>query len=106
MVRHVLRISKEEANLTTQTRVAIAREGIVVDKENAVPCESAEKPESWQIPKITLESLTHHEVKRCTGFRDLKHALRYVAVVYAGDVDEMTKTATKSDTSRAGDVMA
>ena len=37
IVRHVIKMSQEEANLSTPTRVTIAREGLVCNNENNNP---------------------------------------------------------------------
>jgi len=102
IVRHVIKMSQEEANLSTPTRVTIAREGLVCNNENNNPNAASfgdnnkdEDKASWRQLLITLESLTPSEVKRRTGFRDLKLLLRYSAVVYGGNLDEMAKTVTK-----------
>jgi len=102
IVRHVIKMSQEEANLSTPTRVTIAREGLVCNNENNNPNAASfgdnnkdEDEASWRQLLITLESLTPSEVKRRTGFRDLKLLLRYSAVVYGGNLDEMAKTVTK-----------
>jgi hypothetical protein len=42
-----------------------------------------------------LETLMSGDVKRRTGFQDLKHLLCYAAVVYGGNLDELAKTVTK-----------
>jgi hypothetical protein len=101
ILRHVINISREEATLSATTRVAIAKEALVVDKEN-VPNESSgdsdgqeENLAAWRKPRITIEMLTADEVKRRTGFRDLKHLLCYAAIIYGGNVDELTKSKTK-----------
>lgn len=95
--RHALKVSNEEASLSPVTRVALAKEGLDRDKENVpVGSTTVESNEAkWRKPSVTLDNLTAKEVKRRTGFRDLKHLLEYAAVVYAGRLDDMAKTATK-----------
>jgi hypothetical protein len=99
ILRHVINISSLEKNLSTMTQIAIAKEGIVRRKDNDENAESSRKVENmlepWEMCRIKLEALTPGEVKRRTGFRDLKHLLCYAAVVYGGNLDEMAKTATK-----------
>lgn len=47
---------------------------------------------SWRAPKITLKCLVPKEVKRRTGFHDLKLLLGFVSVVCGGDMTVMTST--------------
>ena len=95
LVRHIKKVSMEEAQLTHGTRVLYAMEGIQPDSMKSQSLESppADVP-SRHMPKITLESLSPTEVHRRTGFRDLKHLLSYTAIVYGGDLNEMVKTQT------------
>jgi len=99
-IRHVMAVSKAEAALSPQTRVAIAREGMDTknENENAGLCVAggvSDDDAKWRQPLISLESLTPDDVKRRTGFRDLKHLLAYCAVVYGGNLTKMAETKTK-----------
>jgi hypothetical protein len=80
-------------------QIALAKEGLYDNKEN-IPSNSVvdggkDNDAQWRMPSVTLVQLTPKEVKRRTGFCDLKHLLAYSAVVYAGRLDEMAKTITK-----------
>mmetsp|Transcript_39206 Transcript_39206/g.58238 ORF Transcript_39206/g.58238 Transcript_39206/m.58238 type:complete len:155 (-) Transcript_39206:765-1229(-) len=99
-IRHVMAVSKAEAALSPQTRVAIAREGMEIENEDVpeAPCDggvSDDYDAKWRQPRVSLESLTPQDVKRRTGFRDLKHLLAYCAVVYGGNLTKMAETKTK-----------
>jgi hypothetical protein len=48
--------------------------------------------DSWRIPTIPLKALSPKEVKRRTGFHDLKMLLSFVSVACGGDFDSITKT--------------
>ena len=50
---------------------------------------------AWRRPCVTQDGLTPKEVKRRTGFVDLKHLLTYNAVIYGGSLDAMTRTVTR-----------
>jgi len=91
-------VSKAEALLSPQTQIALARAGMEHDKENRVDATSSGGG-SNDIPKLLgpvlyFESHVPKEATRRTRFRDLKQLLSYCAVVYGGDVDKMSKTAT------------
>jgi hypothetical protein len=103
MVRYALKMSELESHLSPTMQNALARECLHENKENmcsnstsAVDEQAKDKYDAqWRKPSVTLVQLTPKEVKRRTGFRDLKHLLAYSAVVYAGCLDKMAKTATK-----------
>ena len=66
----------------------LARDLLEADKEN-IPARG------WRRPRITVQDLTPKEVKRRTGFNDLKHLLAYNTVVYGGNLEEMARTVSK-----------
>ena len=51
--------------------------------------------QQWKAPVITPKELAPAEVKRRTGFLDLKHVLLHCAVTHGGDLSAMQKTVTK-----------
>jgi hypothetical protein len=96
-------VSREHSKLSPSAQSALVKEGLH-NKENTClaatsNASSATSDESdvveWQKPRIMLADLTLKEVKRRTGFHDLKHLLTYNAVVYGGDLAGMAKTVTK-----------
>ena len=98
--RHALSLSQQESALSTPTQIALAREGLHSNSTIKDSCDSADKESdsneaAWRTPQITLDSLTPDEVKRRTGFSDLKHMLSYTAIIYGGDLKELAKTVTK-----------
>jgi len=86
-------VSKAEALLSPQARIAFSRAGT----GQVEPCRctlSRVVTRTIRRPVVCLESLLPKEVNRRTGFRDLKQLLSNCAVVYGGDIDKMSKTAT------------
>lgn len=53
-----------------------------------------ESDESWRKPVRVLESLIPKEVKRLTGFNDLKMLLSFSTVVCDGELTTMTRTSS------------
>ena len=98
ILRHALKLSQEESNLSQPTQIALAREGIR-NNENCPNMSDVSEcdgdKQAWRQPRILFDSLTPDEVKRRTGFHDLKRLLSYSAVIYGGNLDEMAKTVTK-----------
>jgi hypothetical protein len=99
MVRYALMVSERESRLSPTLQSALTRESLYDSKEmrrsNSVVDGGGEDESQWRKPSVTLEQLTAKEVKRRTGFRDLMQLLAYSAIVYAGHLEEMTKTVTK-----------
>ena len=60
----------------------------VVDSSN----QSENTSNTWRAPTILLKDVVPKEVKRRTGFHDLKMLLSFVAVVCGGDTTIMTST--------------
>ena len=50
--------------------------------------------ESWNTPVITLTDLVPNEVKRRTGFHDLKLMLSFAALICGGDLTILTRTSS------------
>jgi len=100
--RHALSLSQQESELSMPTQIALARDSLrssssstIENSSDSANIESDDSEVVWQKPCITLGSLTPDEVKRRTGFRDLKHMLSYAAIIYGGDLEKMAKTVTK-----------
>ena len=51
--------------------------------------------DSWRMPAITLAKLVPNEVKRRTGFHDLKLMLSFAALICGGDLAVMTRTSSQ-----------
>lgn len=97
--KFICKVSLQEQELSQHTCFVLAREGIEpavsMSSENSFTNESGDDTQENRIPAVSVQSLTPFEVHRRTGFQDLKCLLSYQAILFGGDIDEMTKTVSK-----------